>query len=454
MATIFTLTPLNPINEKHSSSSTSSSTSCRSDTLSTAADRPVCSSDLSKTVLSFVLSPAAYKLLRIDFSVLDKKLKFKTKVKDSALQHRRRRRDEGILTTLADKSFIWLSSSLMDPMEYAQWFKSQERLPCKESKSIATIRSRYLQGLSSATRSGIRGFALAFVAGTLLDVILPALLRRHFSGIVRKIATNTSARSLACAVGSFALVYKIVFYHALLLVEKVLAVVGTRGRKDKDALWLSTSQQQNSRWSRRSDSGVDLDVGASSVRYSSNNNSTSDNNDNDDGVNSGSGSRKSNRWISAAIAALVAAPAFALIPQQSRRLMLAMYFLTYAGEVSFAALEQAECLDWMPSWCGIWIAIPLSISYGVHTFIHHTECTSVGFHKLIMSQCSPYLVRPLQYSTAIYGPYPSPKDLFPGIIASLSVSSPPSTTTTLLTATLPPSGACEGVLQATEGMAH
>ncbi|KAF9373219.1 hypothetical protein CPC16_001957 [Podila verticillata] len=55
------------------------------------------------------------------------------------------------------------------------------------------------------------------------------------------------------------------------------------------------------------------------------------------------------KWVAVMAAALLASPAFALIPQQSRQLTLALYFLTYVGEVIYTVLEHKGYTAWMPS---------------------------------------------------------------------------------------------------------
>lgn len=88
--------------------------------------------------------------------------------------------------------------------------------------------------------------------------------------------------------------------------------------------------------------------------------------------------RNRKKWVPALLASLVAAPAYSLIPEKARRLTMALYFLTYAGESAYAALEHEGLLKWLPSWVGIWILAPISTSQIVHTFIQHNECSPVS----------------------------------------------------------------------------
>ncbi|KAF9099697.1 hypothetical protein BGX23_000071 [Mortierella sp. AD031] len=182
--------------------------------------------------------------------------------------------------------------------------------------------------------------------------------------------------------------------------------------------------------------------------------------------------RNRKKWIPAMVAALLASPAYALVPGQARRLTMALYFLTYAGESAYAALEHEGLLKWVPSWVGVWILAPISTSQIVHTFIHHTDCTPLAWKKLIMSQCDPFLHRPKSFDTKTLGPFPLAEQLFEGMGNYLQagyraqpILASAASVATASAAALASDGssgarrfllpeACESVIKFTEGMGH
>lgn len=246
-----------------------------------------------------------------------------------------------------------------------------------------TTTQRTAAALSSATRAGIRGFTLAFLAGTVMDVLLPALLKQKFKGLIRRVFTDPSSLRLGASCGLFAFVYKLSFHIIALALESL--------SKDQ--------QQQRVSGSRRSDSGIGLAGshrkghkdgkiafgGLTQLDHSGddeNHQLQSGSEDDDDALLCSpkeQATRNRKKWVPALLAALMAAPAYSLIPDQARRLTMALYFLTYAGESAYAALEHEGLLKWLPSWVGIWILAPISTSQIVHTFIQHNDCNPVSF---------------------------------------------------------------------------
>ncbi|KAF9351412.1 hypothetical protein BGX26_010583 [Mortierella sp. AD094] len=351
------------------------------------------SSDYSKVILSFFLSPTGYRLLRRDYTL-------KRKNRESVSQ--KHKGSDNAATKKAQVTGKGRSkkrpSSLIDPEEYSQWFNHPD-------------------DISSATRAGIRGFTLAFIAGTIVDVILPAMLKRNFKGLLRKILTNYSALSLGLSTGSFALVYKLVFRHS--------------------AVFLHNTLMSSSR-ARRSDSGIDLEIerDIKGMLNQQQPQQVDAREENEQMIDIPNGSRR-RKWISAIIASMAAMPAFAIIPQQTRRLTFALYFLTYAGEVAYASLEHTGYKSWMPSWFGsAWI-------------------------KVIMSQSSPYLHRPPQFDRSVLGSYPFIEEVFTGINGalrggpqSIPVTAANLGSTAASAGTYLVSESCLKALQATEGMGY
>ncbi|KAG0374580.1 hypothetical protein BGX24_010230 [Mortierella sp. AD032] len=165
--------------------------------------------------------------------------------------------------------------------------------------------------------------------------------------------------------------------------------------------------------------------------------------------------RNRKKWIPALLASLIAAPAYSLIPDQARQMTMALYFLTYAGESAYAALEHEGLLKWLPSWFGVWILAPISVSQ------------IVGWTKLIMSQCDPFLHKPKGFDTKTLGPFPSSGPLFVGMKEYINAgyNSQPilASATTAASAALAGDGsvkrfllpeACEGLHKFVEGMGH
>ncbi|KAF9310322.1 hypothetical protein BGZ91_007125, partial [Linnemannia elongata] len=72
-----------------------------------------------------------------------------------------------------------------------------------------------------------------------MDVLLPALLKQRFRGLVHKIFTNPSSLRLGASCGLFAFVYRLSFHIIALALDRV-------------------SQDQHTASSRRSDSGIGL----------------------------------------------------------------------------------------------------------------------------------------------------------------------------------------------------
>lgn len=188
------------------------------------------------------------------------------------------------------------------------------------------------------------------MAGTAVDVVLPAVLKQKFNGILRKILTNSSALSLGASAGGFAFLYRILFRQLTVLLKQ-----------------MKQSQPLSQRTSRI-DSGIGFQLAA---------------NLNEQGATINKIDRQ--KWVAAMVAALLASPAFALIPQQGRQLTLALYFLTYAGEAAYAALEHKGYTAWMPSWLGIWVLFPISPSQTIHTFVHHNDCSPVSFCDFVIA---------------------------------------------------------------------
>ncbi|KAG0038811.1 hypothetical protein BGZ82_010790 [Podila clonocystis] len=319
---------------------------------------------LCKIVLSFFLSPAGYNFLRLD---APQRGKIKSTPNNQSTQG----------ATARPPSLI--QKTLMDPDEYTEWFKNNTTA---ESNTSFPILSIHPNDLPSASRAALRGFMLAFMAGTAIDVVLPAVLKQKIDGIVRKILTNSSALSLGASAGGFAFLYRILFRQLTVFLQQT---------KQSQPLAQRTS---------RIDSGIgilhiaDLDKQEATTKKIDR-----------------------QKWVAAMVASLMASPAFALIPQQTRQLTLALYFLTYAGEVIYAALEQKGYTAWMPRWLGIWVLFPISSSQTIHTFVHHGDCFPVTkAMKVILGQCSPFLVRPKGFDPmAAGGSYPSTTDVFTGM---------------------------------------
>ncbi|KAG0250791.1 hypothetical protein BG011_008106 [Mortierella polycephala] len=305
-----------------------------------------------------------------------------------------------------------MQTILIDPVEYAQWFKSETQSP---SCTPLPFVSSHRKNIATATRVGIRAFTLAFAAGSLFDVILPAILKRRFNGILRRMMTNASSFGLGACAGSFALLYKLVFRHISHLISKHVSPPAAGNTVDTaDAAQIHE--------------------------------------------------KVLTKFLPAIAAALIASPAFTFIPQQSRRLALALYLLTYAGEVVYAALEHAGYMAWMPKWLGLWILIPIGCSQYTHTFLHHPDCCPPTLIKAITGNSSPYISRPPSFDATTFGPFPSTGSVVVGMINSsraakgsmpiltpLSVAAARSTS---LAGTFLVPEACGNILKATEGMGH
>ncbi|KAF9537665.1 hypothetical protein EC957_007819, partial [Mortierella hygrophila] len=385
---------------------------------------------LSKIVLSFFLSPTGYRLLRFDSKSKSKKGKSTSTASTTSVPAPKKKSKSSV--TFSHKSLQRLGTSLVDPEEYERWFKSQANNNNRPSidddhhsdNNNNPQVNRNVAALSSATRAGIRGFTLAFLAGTAMDVLLPALLKQKFKGLVHKILTNPSSLRLGASCGLFAFVYKLSFHIIALALEHV----------------SSSSQDQRPASSRRSDSGIGLGGtqrrgqhgdgkivfgGLTQIDSGDENENQQQNGSDDDDdtlpVNpKEQAARNRKKWVPALLASLIAAPAYSLIPEKARRLTMALYFLTYAGESAYAALEHEGLLKWLPSWVGIWILAPISTSQIVHTFIQHNDCNPVGWTKLIMSQCDPYLHRPKGFNTKTLGAFPTSGQLFEGAKAYMN----------------------------------
>ncbi|KAI1312211.1 hypothetical protein EDD11_003196 [Mortierella claussenii] len=288
-----------------------------------------------------------------------------------------------------------------------------------------------------------------------MDILLPALLKRRWRGFVSKIRTDPSSLALGTSVGLFALVYRLVFRQTALILDRILV----RARN------------------QRRDSGVHLDKGVVNVGVGTHKKNQvklagqkghEGHEEDDRQVKAAELASKlsKKRLIPAIIATLLASPAFALIPEQTRRLSLAMYSLTYSGEILYAALDHSGYMAWLPSWCGIWTLFPFTVSFCTHLFLHHTDSCPSGMLSLIMSQSSPYLLRPPQFNVAVHGPYPPARDILravtnalragpnthaliaaPGIIVRPTLTAEAAATGTFL---IPAS--CAQVLHATEHM--
>lgn len=242
-----------------------------------------------------------------------------------------------------------------------------------------------------------------------MDVLLPALLKQKFKGLIRKIFTNPSSLRLGASCGLFAFVYKLSFHIIALALEHV----------------SSSSQDQRTAGSRRSDSGIGLGgrqrrgqhgdgkivFGGLTQLDSGDENQQQSGSEDDEGtlpVNpKEQAARNRKKWIPALLASLVAAPAYSLIPEKARRLTMALYFLTYAGESAYAALEHEGLLKWLPNWVGIWILAPISTSQIVHTFIQHNDCSPVSVFFFFIA-CSFFLFLSLCNTPS----YPSPFSVF------------------------------------------
>lgn len=451
MAKIFSVTPgdLNTLNDRNANSHNDLDSSSDTSYPSTPTDthipdpfsshfRPIKSTstststarggNLPKIVLSFFLSPTGYRLLRLDTK--SKARKGKSTPNTSTTSAPASKKKSKASVTVSHKSLQRLGNSLVDPEEYEQWFKSQANNNNRpsidddhhgENNNKPQV-NRNVAALSSATRAGIRGFTLAFLAGAAMDVLLPALLKQKFRGLVRKIFTNPSSLRLGASCGLFAFVYKLSFHIIALALERV----------------SPSSQDQHTAGSRRSDSGIGLGGrqrrgqhgdgkimfgGLTQLDSEDENQQQSGSEDDEDTLPVNpkeQAARNRKKWVPALLASLVAAPAYSLIPEKARRLTMALYFLTYAGESAYAALEHEGLLKWLPSWVGIWILAPISTSQIVHTFIQHNECSPVGWTKLIMSQCDPYLHRPKGFNTKTLGPFPTSGPLFEGAKAYMN----------------------------------
>ncbi|KAF8940821.1 hypothetical protein BGZ47_007599 [Haplosporangium gracile] len=428
--------------------------------------------DLSKIVLSFFLSPTGYRLLRLDTKSKSKKGKSTaTPVNSSSAS----KKSKKVSATVSHKSLQRLGTSLVDPEEYEQWFKSQayndnNKLSIDDGHHGDNDNKRQVNrnvaALSSATRAGIRGFTLAFLAGTAMDVLLPALLKQKFRGLVRKIFTNPSSLRLGASCGLFAFVYKLSFHLIALALESY------------------SSQDQRTSTSRRSDSGIGLGDRQRRGRHGNGKIvfeglTQLDSEDDENQLYSESDddtlpvcpkeqiARNRKKWVPALLASLLAAPVYSLIPEKARRLTMALYFLTYAGESAYVTLEHEGLLKWLPSWVGIWVLAPISTSQIVHTFIQHNDCSPVGWTKLIMSQCAPFLHRPKGFDTKTLGAFPTSGQLFEGAKAYMNVGyqSQPilASAATAAAAVLTGDGsvkrfllpeACESVFRFTESMGH
>ncbi|KAF9154498.1 hypothetical protein BG015_000785 [Linnemannia schmuckeri] len=426
---------------------------------------------LSKIVLSFFLSPTGYRLLRFDTKSKSKKGKSTATPADSSSVSKKKSKKASV--TVSHKSLQRLGTSLVDPEEYEQWFKSQtgndnNKLSIDDDHRGDNNKqqvNRNVATLSSATRAGIRGFTLAFLAGTAMDVLLPALLKQKFKGLVRRIFTNPSSLRLGASCGLFAFVYKLSFHIIALALE-------------------FSSQDQRTPTSRRSDSGIGLGdrqrrgqhgngkiVFGGLTQLDSEDDENQQHSESDDDTLPISPkeqvARNRKKWVPALLASLVAAPAYSLIPEKARRLTMALYFLTYAGESAYAALEHEGLLKWLPSWVGIWILAPISTSQIVHTFIQHNDCSPMGWTKLIMSQCDPFLHRPKGFDTKTLGAFPTSGQLFEGAKAYMKAGyqSQPilASTATAAAAALTGDGnmkrfllpeACESAFRFTESMGH
>ncbi|KAK3820459.1 MAG: hypothetical protein J3Q66DRAFT_429363 [Benniella sp.] len=301
----------------------------------------------SKVILSFFITPSGYKLLRLEHSPRKWKEKCTTrkyKLKGVKISH--------------VEALKWFSTAFISSEEYDQWFNHPE-------------------DASSATRAGIRGFVLAFIAGAFTDVLLPAALKRNFKGILRRIATNTSALSLGVSVGAFALIYRLVSRHTTLFIDYIITSrihYPADGPNDQIPASISRSLEPTIAARNKSERQETLQLLKTT---------------------------------------------FALIPQQPRRLMLAMYFVTYAGEPAYAALEHAGYMGWVPSWLSLAVVYPFICSYDTHTFIQHINCCPTALKKLIVAQSSPYLVQHPHFNTGTHGPFPSADDLLKGMVSCI-----------------------------------
>ncbi|KAG0030874.1 hypothetical protein BGZ81_002091 [Podila clonocystis] len=318
---------------------------------------------LCKIFLSFFLSPAGYNFLRLD-----------TRKRGT---NKRTPSNQSTQEATARPPTL-IQKTVMDPDEYAEWFKNNT---AAESNTSFPILSIHPNDLPSASRAALRGFLLAFIAGTTIDVVLPAVLKQRSDGIVRKILTNSSTLSLGASAGGFAFLYRILFRQLTVFLQQT-----------------KQSQPLEQRTSR-----IDSGIGIVHITDLDKQEATTKNIDRQ-------------KWVAAMVAALMASPTFALIPQQGRQLTLALYFLTYAGEVIYAALEQKGYTAWMPHWLGIWVLFPISSSQTIHTFVHHGDCFPDAFRKVILGQCSPFLVRPKGFDPMVAGgSYPSTTDVFTGM---------------------------------------
>ncbi|KAF8951272.1 hypothetical protein BGZ46_004082 [Entomortierella lignicola] len=390
---------------------------------------PVQKTSPSKAILSFLLSPTGYKLLGYERA---------SQKNDSSMYNEESDTTNANTQITSEGNSKGRYSRLNDPEKYSQRLKSQ--IQSSSSASSPTIPSRS-DDISSAARAGIRGFALVFLAGAIMDIILPALLKRNFKGLLLRIATDVKTLRFGLSAGSFALVYKIVFRYSASLLDKVLN---------------SSSRLRPA--TKRTDSGIYLGIDNDSASLFSQQLSQQGDSRKEEEI-----LRRSKRikWMSAIIASLAAMPAFALIPQHARRLTFAMYFLTYAGETAYAVLENAGYTDWMPSWLGIWVLFPISNSFCVHALIEHTDISPSSMVKTITSQGNPYILRPSYFKSSVYGSYPSAAELFSAARnaylagpQSIPITASSLGSATASAGTFLASEPCIRALQATEGMGY
>ncbi|KAF9933249.1 hypothetical protein FBU30_006017 [Linnemannia zychae] len=432
--------------------------------------------DISKIVLSFFLSPTGYHFLRFDRKSKPRNSKLATNTTADASDSTakiKKSRISSTSATLSHNILQRLNTSLVDPEEYEQWFKSQ--INCYNSPS-ATVSinhnrvyantmpvGRNIAALSSATRAGIRGLTLAFFAGTVIDVVLPALLKQKFHGLLKRILANPSSLRMGASCGLFAFLYKFSFHMIAFALD-----------------YISFKRNLQPVSSKRSDSGIGLGDKQRIERIQIENlPKTNSADDEDQEKDSNSNTTQSNskdqawlrskKWITAIVATLVAAPAYSLIPDKARQLTMALYFLTYAGESVYAALQHSGKAKWMPSWLGLWILAPISTSIIIQSFIADTECCPSQWVKLIQIYGDPFVNKPKKWDTKTLGAFPSPEhcmNVFKRYINAGSNSRPVFTSASVSTAAAALTGgsgfanqflvpeACENVFKFTESMNH
>ncbi|KAF9897347.1 hypothetical protein BX616_005757 [Lobosporangium transversale] len=349
------------------------------------------------TLLSFLISPVGYRWL--GFGRLSC---FKKKDKNISWKHH----NSTNRATVAAKKLA--TAMLVSSEEYVAWFESK-----RQKSPMSSVFSSYPDDLSGATRAGVRGFVAGYLAGTITDVLLPALLKLRLKGLLQRLKKNHSSRSLGLSIGFFALVYKLVFRYMAMLLDGAPTVAEPHRRDCETQLKVQGPTTPRTMAMLCKGKGPSM-----------------------------------RRFCSAVIAALVASPTFALIPQQTRRLAVALYSLTYAGEIIYAALKYKGYLEWIPAWCNIWIITSLSWAVIVHSFTHHTELLAPEALTFIFSLRSPYLIRPPQFDPAVYGPYPSARDLFKAMAAYAGTS--PKSASAFEKLSIPSS--CVPVLKSTENM--